>query len=255
MVEFPTKDDTAMPLRYDSTPRLRMDQGLRYDSEPGPSLNQPKLRSKYMTKFKLELFKKKPVDKLALGVTHITAMTGNTNYPVATRVPTDAQMQAAQDDLAAAQAEVDAAEVAWKQKIQIRDQKEAAWDMVITARANNCEAVTPTDLAALQSTGFPLRSAGGPVGDLPAPGDLRAVPLDFEGQVDLRCKTVKGAGSYEWECKLHSDAGVWAQVKISLGASIRVTGLTPLAQYAFRVRAIGSAGPGAWSDEVVVRAP
>jgi len=71
----------------------------------------------------------------------------------------------------------------------------------------------------------------------------------------LRCKAVKGAGSYEWECKLHTDAGVWEQVKISLGASIRVTSLTSLTLYAFRVRAIGSAGPGAWSDEVVVRAP
>jgi hypothetical protein len=122
-----------------------------------------------MTKFKLELFKKKPTDKLAMGATHIAAMTGNPNYPAATRVPTDAQVQTAQDDLAAAESAVDATEIAWKQAIQVRDQKEATWDTVITARANNCEAVTPNDAAALASTGFPLRSGGGPIGSLPAP--------------------------------------------------------------------------------------
>ncbi len=57
----------------------------------------------------------------------------------------------------AAEAAVDAAEIAWKQKIQLRDQKEEVWDTVITSRANNCEAVTPSDLAALAKR---LRRAG-----------------------------------------------------------------------------------------------
>ena len=209
-----------------------------------------------MTKFKLELFKKRPADKLALGATHITAMTGNTNYPAATRVPTDAQVQTAQDDLAAAEADVDNAEVIWKQKIQIRDQKEAAWDTVITARANNCEAVTPNDLAALQSTGFPLRSSGGPIGSLPAPGDLRAKASDKGGEIELRCDTVKGASSYEWECRLHDTPNApWTTIKTSTATKILVTALTPGVLYGFRVRAVGSAGPGAWSDEATGRAP
>jgi hypothetical protein len=209
-----------------------------------------------MTKFKLELFKKKPTDKLAMGATHIAAMTGNPNYPAATRVPTDAQVQTAQDDLAAAESAVDATEIAWKQAIQVRDQKEATWDTVITARANNCEAVTPNDAAALASTGFPLRSGGGPIGSLPAPGDLRATPTANAGEIELRCDTVKGSSSYEWECKLHDNlTAPWTAVKTSTTTKILVTGLTPGALYAFRVRAIGSAGPGTWSDEAVQRAP
>ena len=209
-----------------------------------------------MMKFKLELYKKKPTDKLALGAAHIAAMTGNTNYPQATRVPTDAQVQAAQDELATAEAEVDAAEIAWKQKLQIRDQKEAAWDTVITARANNCEAVTPNDAAALASTGFPLRSSGAPIGALPAPGDLRAVATKNEGEIDLRCHTVKGASSYEWECRLYSDLNApWTPVKPSTSARLLVQELTPGVVYAFRVRAVGAAGPGSWSDEATERAP
>ena len=243
-----------MSLRYDSSPPLRMDQGLRFDSGPAPSPYQ--LRKSKMTKFKLELDRRKPTDKLALGTTHITAMTGNAFYPVATRVPTDAQVQTAQDDLATAESEVDAAAVVWKQKIQARDQKEGVWDTVFTARANNCEAVTPSDLAALASTGFPLRTGGGPIGSLPAPGDLRAKPTDNAGEIELRCNAVKGAGSYEWQCKLHDSVTTpWSDIKTVTTSRILVPALTPGALYAFRVRAIGSAGPGTWSDEAVQRAP
>ena len=194
-------DDPAMPLRFDSPGQL-LDTGLRFDSGPGLSPYQPKPKPNSMTKFKLELKGKKTTDKLTMGTTHITAMTGNANYPVPTRVPTDADVQTAQTDLATAHAAVDAAETVWKQKIQFREQKEAVWDSVITARAGNCESVTPNDLSALASTGFPLRTPAGPVGDLPAPGDLRAKAGDNEGHIDLRCNPVQGARSYEWQCRV-----------------------------------------------------
>lgn len=251
--------NAAQPMaRFDSS--ARFDELLTYDSSsaPLPWASKPTSKSKVMNKYKLELNRKTVEEKLTLGTQHIHASTAEpaaTFFPASNRVPLNAVVQTVQDELQTAADEVASAEVIWKQKIQARDAKEAAWDQVLKARANYYEAATPNNLEALSSVGLPLRNNPSPLGDLPAPGNLRAVPLNFEGQVDLRCHVVKGAGSYEWECKLHNDAGVWAQVKISLGAGIRVTGLTPLALYAFRVRAIGSAGPGAWSDEVVVRAP
>jgi hypothetical protein len=232
------------------------DAGLRFDAGPGASaFAKPRPTSKTMNKFKLELRQKTIAEKLALGATHITSMTGNANYPAPGRVPTDAQLATAQAELASASAGVDAAEVAWKQKIQDRDAKEQAWDTVMTSRANFCEAVTPTDIAALASTGFPLRSAPSPVGMLPAPGDLRAEASDQEGQVFLLCNAVTGASSYEWQCREHQDAATFHTIQTSTASRITASGLTPGNVCAFRVRAIGSAGPGAWSDEAVRRVP
>lgn len=239
--------------RFDS--HQRFDQHVRYDAGGAPGFVIKIHSTKYMARLKLELKGKTVADKLSLGAVHITAMTGNTTYPAANRAPPDAQVQAAQDELATADAEADAAENAWKQKIQVRDAKEAVWDQVFTARANFCEAVTPNDPVALSSTGFPLRSAAAPVGDLTAPQDLRAKATENEGRIDLRCKTVTGASTYEWQKRLHTTGTPWADQETTTNASLVVTGLTPGEMYAFRVRAIGSAGAGPWSDEAVKRAP
>lgn len=244
-----------MPLRFDASPALRMDQGLKFDSEPVLPITTTHRKSRYMSKFKLELSKKTVAEKIPLGANHISSMNGNGKYPQPSRVPTDAQVQAAQNNLVSADAAVTAAETLWKQRILERDDLESAWDTIMTARANNCEAVTPNDLAALQSTGFPMRSTGSPVGALPAPSDLKAKPMDKDGEIELRCNTVNGASSYEWQCRLYEGPAGWSGIKTGTTSKILVSELTPGVMYAFRVRAIGSAGPGTWSDEAVERAP
>jgi hypothetical protein len=90
--------------RFDSN--ARFDEHLTYDSGSGPASWVPILqtKSKKMNRFKLELRTKTVPEKLQMGQNHITSMDGNTNYPTATRVPSDAAFQAAQDDLAAAEA-------------------------------------------------------------------------------------------------------------------------------------------------------
>lgn len=208
-----------------------------------------------MTKLKLELKQKNTTEKIAMGQNHITAMTGNATYPAATRVPADADIQTVQTNLVAAAAAVDAAETVWKQKIQERDAAEEAWDIKFTSRAAYCEALTPSDAVALASTGFPLRSAGTPVGQLPAPVTLTAKATDNDGEIEVRCNAVKGASTYEWQQRLHDNAAAWQALKTGTTTKILVPGLTPGVVYAFRVRAIGSAGPGTWSDEATERAP
>jgi hypothetical protein len=219
-----TPDTPQMPPPlYFDTPGQHFDSGLTYDSGvapgPGPYQNQKKYTT--MSKFKLELKKKTVPEKLGMGANHITSMTTNPHYPTATRVPSDAQVQVAQDDLTAAEAAVSAAKTLWKQKIQARDIKEEVWDTVITARSRNCEAVTPNDLDALASTGFPLRTPPVPVGVLPMPTGLEAKTNGFEGQMDLTCDALAGAHSYEWQCRLHTDGTAWSTVKTTTTRKVR----------------------------------
>ena len=208
-----------------------------------------------MTAFKLELHKKTVLQKLAMGATHITAMDGNANYPEATRVPTDAQFQTAQDTLQSTSDAAAAAESAWKAAIATRDASEAQWDTLIKARANNCEAVTPNNLVALSTVGLPLRSDPTPVGPLPAPANLRATMSEMEGEIDLQWDTVHGASSYIVECKEHDTPQPWHQVKVIKQSRCASTGHTPGKIYAFRVRALGPQGEGPWSDEAVKMSP
>ena len=242
-----------MPLFFD-TPAQTFDSGLLYDQ--GAVVVPGKLKHhKTMNKIKLELQKKTVPEKTSMGTTHITAMTGNASFPVASRLPTDAQVQTAQDELIAADAAVGVAETVWKQRIQERDVKEAAWDAMFTARANNCEAVAMDDLAALVSTGFPLRSTPSPVGALPAPGNLRAEMATMPGSIDLTWNSVAGALVYKIQCMEHGSAGGWAEVKTQSQVTCTVTGLVSGKTYAFRVLAIGPKGEGPWSDEAVRMAP
>ncbi len=242
-------------LRFDTG--LRYDAGLHYDAAAGQGPQPPLIgKTLLMNKFKLQLSRKPVPEKIMLGDAHIAAMAGAgplATYPVADRKPSDAEMQTAQDELVDAQAEVDAAETALKAAKANRDAKEAAWDIVITARANHCESVTPTDLVALASTALPLRANPSPIGQLPAPGNLVVKDSAYEGQADLTCEVVDGAGTYEWQCRLHTEGSTWETKSSTTARKTKITGLTPGQQYAFRVRAIGAAGPGPWSDEAVKR--
>ncbi|MEQ1751656.1 MAG: fibronectin type III domain-containing protein [Prosthecobacter sp.] len=241
-----------MALRFD-TPNLRMDAGNRYDSAlvPPVVITLTTKRSKNMNQFKLELQKKTVLQKLAMGVTHIAAMLANAFYPQATRVPTDAQFQAAQDDLQAANDDANLQEGKWKAANALRDEKQAIWDTIITARASNCEAVTPNDLAKLSTVGLPLKGAPTPIGDMPAPANLRATMGDDAGEIDLQWDAIYGAVSYVIECREYNPATGWSQIKLIKQSKFTVTGLTSGKTYAFRVRALGPKGEGPWSDEAV----
>jgi len=239
-------------LRFDQNHRF--DTGLHYDANtPSPPL--ARTHKRIMNIIKLALKDKTIDQKIPLGQNHITSMTGNTNYPVATRQPTDAQFQTIQDDLVAANNAVAAAETAWKAAIQARNDAEIAWDAAVTARAGNCEAVTPGDRAALQTTGFPLRANPSPVGLVGAPLNLRSEMGKLSGTIELTWDRVHGANSYIIECKEHDTPQPWSQIKILSQSRFTATALTPGKTYAFHVRALGSEGEGPWSDETVKMAP
>ena len=238
--------------RFDSTDRL--DAGLRFDQDPVPPFPPPPKNKRTMSLFKLDLKSKDVAAKLKLGVTHTTSMTGNASYPAATRVPSDAQMAAAQLALKTTNEEADAAEVIWKEKNRLRDAAEDAWDVVITARANNCEAVTPGNVAALTSTGLPLKSAPAASGPLGAPQNLRATAGDAEGSVDTMWDFLKGSSSNVVEFRVQG-APAWTQAGIVQQSRFTVMGLVPGTIYEFRVHGVSKDGAGPFSDVAVKRAP
>ena len=242
-------------LRFDQSHRF--DTGLEYDSEVPPPVPPPGLSQKgsIVKIIRLDLKNKTVDQKIALGINHKTSMDGNTNYPEAKREPTDAAFDTAQDNLVASHSAVDVAETVWKAAILDRNNKEAAWDLAITARASNCESITPGDRAKLQTTGLPLRPAPTPVGIPNAPIDLLATPGKIQGQLDIRWKPVRGATSYIVERMIHAGPGTWEQIKLLSQSRFTDTGLVSGTTYAYRVRALAAAGEGPWSDETVRMAP
>lgn len=130
-----------------------------------------------------------------------------------------------------------------------------AAEMALTTLASLAASVAQGNAAVILDTQMPLRRKRTPVGRLPAPGDLRAEPSDFEGACDLTWELVKGSSVYEVEYRLQEDSAPWQRSVIVTASKARVSGLTPGALYYFRVRAIGTAGPGTWSDVALRRAP
>ena len=208
-----------------------------------------------MNIIKLELGKKTIDEKIALGANHIASMTGNANYPAATRSPSDAAYQAIQDSLVASNAAVDAAETVWKSTLLARDNVVREWEAATTARASNCESVTPGNRAALATTGLPLRSLPTPVGVPDAPLDLLATPNKTQGQMNVKWSRVKGATSYIVQRMIHGSSDPWVQIKLLNQCRFTDTGLVSGITYAYRVRALAAAGEGPWSDETVRMAP
>jgi hypothetical protein len=109
------------------------------------------------------------------------------------------------------------------------------------------------DRDALATTGFELRGDAPrttPTGPLPAPADFRVKHGPRSGTLDVHVSRVDGAASYEVATSTGdptAEAG-WAHaLTTTSGMHMIVDSLTPAQTYWVRVRAINSAGYGAWT--------
>ena len=129
------------------------------------------------------------------------------------------------------------------------------------SEANQAQFHAPTatwtwaDAATLQSGGWDLQAARAPpVGTLPQPANLAASGGDLDGTVDLTWDAIRrGVQSYVAE-QATASSGPWTQCYVGKASKCTVTGLTSGTQYWFQVKAIGAAGPSAWSDPATKRA-
>lgn len=234
--------------RFDSG--FTYDSGARYDAGMPPPLIP---RRKTMAKPKLELRDKTDLQLKSFAEAVVTAMTGNPNFttpspPLADITTKNTTFNTKMQTIATLEAQL---RTAYSEKEDAR----AELEQELTYLANYVEGAAKGDAAKIESAGMQVRSGTTPVGTPEAPTGLTATFGDFDGEIDLSWEPVKGAATYEVDFRLHNGTAEWARAKSTTSSRTTVGGMTSGQQYAFRVRAVGSAGPGPWSDETVKRAP
>ena len=176
----------------------------------------------------------------------LAAMTGNAVY--ATPVPTLAVVTTATDAVEAADTAV--LNNGGKQDYLTRDLRAQELRDLLTLLGSYVQVTSGGDPEKILSAGYPTRKPPEPVGPMGKPGDLRATANKLVGVIDLRWKSVKGRMFYEAQI---NDVDIkvevnWKALKNLSDNMYKVTGLESGKAYSFRVRAVGAAGPGPWSD-------
>jgi hypothetical protein len=194
-------------------------------------------------------------DFLAKAGTIVTDLTANPNYPEpwAVQVSTLAQLTAAYT------AYLDSYHAALTHdslKIALRNSARLALTEQLKALIPYLEMVAQGDTHILATTGYDLRKdlvRGGNADILAAPNDFRVTHGAKSGSFDIHLAKLPGAGSYEVQITQSDPAleGNWSHALTSLTAAhILLEGLIPGQAYWVRVRGIGTAGAGVWTEPV-----
>jgi len=102
----------------------------------------------------------------------------------------------------------------------------------------------------MQAAGYQLASTTSvAAGPLTQPQNLAVTAGDMDGTLDASCDPAAGAKTYDWQMTT-ADAvnGPYATVSQTTSSSTALTGLTSGQRVWVRVRAVGTTGPGPWSD-------
>ena len=94
-----------------------------------------------------------------------------------------------------------------------------------------------------------------PPGAMPQVQNVHAKGGDNAGTCNLNWKPVKNSKNFVVEFSADPiTATSWTQAGLPTKSTFTVTGLTSGAKYWFRVAAVGTQGPGPWSDPATARA-
>ena len=201
--------------------------------------------------------KQSNTDFLAQAQLIVTSMTGNAAFPEPwpSTVPTLAQIEA---DLAAFQSVFSATAAGDKTRVEERKNARNKLANDLNLLGFNVQLVAQGDTTKLESSGFPLRQRRSlTLAPLP-PAPPASVVLSrgpVSGSIIIRASRVPQAGSYDVQVTTGdptveanwTDAGVYKTCR-----RIELLGLTPMKTYSVRMRALGTAGYGAWTPTTSV---
>ena len=207
-----------------------------------------------MAKIALGLGKLKPPQKIQLGKNIKTGMTGNANTPtpnpslvtIGTLITTAetklTAVNALEEQIKAARLELDDALI--------------ALDAGLTQEAAYVQDVTAGDAVKIATTNMPIRRANEPIGPL---GQVLALVVKTgvnAGELKASWKKLRGAASYEVQVSVEPvTPASWRGVAPSSKVRTVISELTSGAKMWVRVRGIGSADPGPWSDPATMIVP
>ena len=207
-----------------------------------------------MSKVRVGIKSMSALQKIAFARQIVVEMTNNPNFPSPS--PDLKAMLAAANALETAYAAAQSARQAAKGLTAAQKSKECALELAIAQQANYVDSVSAGDKAKIESSGFFARSASTPIGLPAVPLELAVRNGDPANALTLKWKPVRGARSYVIEFAAGSESPTaWLQLAITSKAKHVANGLVSGTRYWFRVAAVGSSGPGPWSDSVHRIAP
>ena len=175
----------------------------------------------------------------------IASITGNANYPTPT--PTLPVVQAAATAFTTA---LTAAADGGRTKTAEKNAARAVLLGLLRNLALFVQQHCNEDLAVLLSSGFDAQKEPQPAGVLPSPQNVTLTQSTLSGQLDFRAGSVANASAYEGEMTTDITKDEWETVGVFTTSRFSLEELKPGSTYWARSRAIGAAGPGAWSDAV-----
>ncbi len=175
----------------------------------------------------------------------VTMMTGNPNFT--TPVPPLASVTGICDKLAAATEAYDFTRSRLEK--QDRDQYFEELRSAIRDLSGYVQSQSEGDVDKILSAGFEVEKTPAPIGQLPAPQNVRAIARPYPGSIEVRFGGVRGRQSYQvyrtTEPKVESS---WELVATTGKTRIIVDNLVSDNVYFFRVVALGAAGFSPVSD-------
>jgi hypothetical protein len=183
-----------------------------------------------------------------------SALKSNPNVPAPN--PTLPALQALIADAEAGVNGYEAEKEALRNRKKVRDETIKALCDGLRIEADTVQAITGGNPDKIENAGFRIRSRPTPVGTPAKVTNLVLAAGPADGTLKAAWKPVRGVRSYEIEASLDPITPTsWIYKGTVTKAKATVNSFTSGAKIWLRVRGIGAAGPGPWSEPAVKTVP